>query len=281
MSRTNASSLGIWSGERFNLLAPLPSLGTIVAILTLGLLLARGEWKLAGGIVLATLILFSSLAAPHYLGLFAMLAFLGTAVPMVNQGGALNQYRWVMLVTMALGLLLRNSMQLTSARWHPVHFSLALFVVCAAISSSYSVNGLMTLLKAGTFGCLIFGALLYGRLETRSESDSSCKLLDQLYWCALLGGVGCVLALAGLLPTGAGYFKRALCQFQRAGSIHPLHRPRSAAEVVAIRPQGAAHSCLKYLPRRRVRGGLDHVEVERGHGGHIRGLCLVALLLLP
>ena len=196
-----------WSAENLKLLAPLPSLGSILVLLALAVLLARGDWRMAAGIVLVTLILFSALIAPHYLGLFAMLAFLGTAMPLINRGGALNRYRWAMLLVMALGMLVRNSMQASSTRWHPVHFSLLLFVLWAVFSSSYSVNGLMSLLKAGAFGCLILGALLYGRLETRRESEGSCNILEHLYWCAVLVGPGCVLAALGLMHRARGYFE--------------------------------------------------------------------------
>lgn len=196
-----------------------------MVLLALVILLERGDWQLVVGTVIVTLILFSSLAAPSYLGMFALFAFMGTAMPIVNRGGALNRYRWILLVVMALGLLLRNSMQASVSRWHPVHFSLALFVILAAISSSYSVNGLLTLLKAGTLGCLLVGVLLYGRLETGPGSESSCKLLDQLYWSAVLVGVGCVLAVLGVLPPGLRYFGGPFANANSLGAFIPFIAP--------------------------------------------------------
>lgn len=217
------------------------------------------------GIVFVTLILFSSLAAPHYLGLFAMLAFIGTAMPIVNRGGMLNQYRWIMLGAMALGLLLRNSMQASGSRWHPIHFSLALFVSCAAISSSYSVNALMTLLKAGTFGCLLLGALLYGRLETRREGEDSCKLLEQLYWCSVLVGFGCILGRIGVLATGAKYFGGPFANANSLGAFIPLTAPvllfqfsESSRKAPLIRALIGALTVgfLVFLIMSRSRGGI-------------------------
>jgi O-antigen ligase len=242
-------------------------------LLALAVLLARGDWRLAGGIVIVALILFSSLAAPHYLGLFALLGFLGTAMPIVNQGGALNQYRWAILLVMALGLLLRNSMQASSARWHPMHFSLLLFVICAAVSSSYSVNGLMTLLKAGTFGCLILGVLLYGRLETRHESESSCKLLEHLYWCAGLVGLGCVLARVGVLPAGPTFFQGPFGNPNSLGAFIPFIAPvlllklaQSSEKAPAIRALNVALTIgfLVFLILSRSRGGIVATIVACG-----------------
>ena len=214
---------------------------------------------------LVTIILFCSLAVPHQLGLFALLAFLGTAMPLVNQGGALNRYRWAMLVVMAVGLILRNSMEVSRSRWNPVHFSLALFVFCAAISSSYSVNSLMTLLKAGTFGALLLGVMLYGRLETRPGSEGSCRLLDQLYWCAALVGFGCVLAALDVLPTGSGYFRGPFGNANSLGAFIPIAAPvlllklsQSSAKAPLTRAANIAFAAgfLGFLFMSRSRGGI-------------------------
>lgn len=255
----------VWPGDNLRLLGPLPSAGSILALLALAILLARGDWKLAAGVVLVTLILFCSLAAPHYLGLFALLAFLGTAMPIVNRGGALNQYRWIMLVTMAMGLLLRNSMQGSSSHWHLVHFSLLLFVFCATVSSFYSVNSLMTLLKEGTFGCLLLGALLYGRLETRHESESSCKLLEHLYWCALLAGLGCLLAVLNVLPQRGGYFAGPFANANALGAFIPFIAPILLVKLSQSFEKGPATRALNiaitigflvFLFMSRSRGGI-------------------------
>ena len=269
----DAINLRAWRADNLKLLAPLPSVGSILALLALAALLVRGDWRMAAGIVLVTLILFSSLAAPHYLGLFAMLAFLGAGVPLINQGGALSQYRWAVLVVLALGLLLRNSMQSSISPWHSVHFSLFLFVFCAAISSYYSLNSLMTLLKAGAFGCLILGAMLYGRLETRHESESSCNLLEHLYWCAILVGVGCVLAGVGLLPPGRGYFAGPFGNANALGAFIPFIAPVLLLKVLQSARKapytqafhiGLMIVFLAFLIMSRSRGGIVATIVACG-----------------
>ena len=255
----------VWPGDSLRKLGRLPSWGSVLVLLTVAWFLARGDWEQAAGIVFVGLILFSSLAAPHYLGLFALLAFMGTGIPVVNRGAALNQYRWTMLAIMALGLLLRNSMRSTSSRWHPIHFSLALFVFCAAVSSTYSVNGLMTLLKAGTFACLLLGALLYGRLETQDESERSCKLLEHLYWCAALAGLGCVLAKLGLLAAGVGYFTGPFANANALGAFIPFIAPvlllqlsQSSEKAPVTRALNVALTIafLVFLIMSRSRGGI-------------------------
>jgi len=252
-------------GANLRLLGPLPSLGSVLVLLALAVLVARGDWRQALGITLVAVILFCSIAVPRQLGLFALLAFLGTAMPLVNQGGALNRYRWAMLIVMAVGLVLRNSMEVSRSRWHPVHFSLALFVFCAAISSSYSVNGLMTLLKAGTFGCLLLGVLLYGRLESRAGSEGSCKLLEQLYWCAALVGLGCVLAVLGVLPAGSGYFRGPFGNANSLGAFIPIAAPvlllrlsQSSAKTTLTRAASIALTAgfWGFLFMSRSRGGI-------------------------
>ncbi len=207
------------------MLGRLPTLGSILALLAAAFVVARGDWKEALGMVLVGLILFASLAAPQHLGLFAILAFTGAGMPIFDPGGILSKYRWAMLIVMPLGLLLRNSMEVSGSRWHPVHFSLALFVFDAAVSSSYSVNGLLTLLKAASFACLLIGALLYGRLESRPGSEQSCTLLDQLYWCAGLVGAGCVLTTLHLLPASRMYFQGPFGNPNSLGAFIPLVAP--------------------------------------------------------
>ena len=247
------------------MLGRLPTLGSVLALVVVALLVARGSWNEALGMVLVGLVLFASLAAPQHLGLYAMLAFMAAGMPVVNAGGMLNQYRWAMLIVMPLGLLLRNSMEVSGARWHPVHFSLALFVFDAALSSSYSVNGLLTLLKAGTFACLLIGALLYGRLESRPGSEQSCKLLDQLYWCAALVGAGCVLAVLHILPAGRLYFQGPFGNPNSLGAFVPLVAPavllklsRSPKQSPLINAANVllAAALLVFLIMSRSRGGM-------------------------
>jgi hypothetical protein len=183
-------------------LGRLPTLGTVLVLLVLAILLAQGDWQGAGKLAIAAIVLFSTLAAPQSLDFLAMLAFLSAAMPIFNSAGTVNSYRWAVLVILALGLILRNSMGASGSRWHPFQFSLGLFVCWALISSTYSVNSLLTAVKAGAFGCLLLGALLNGRLESQAGPASPCKIIDHLFWCALLVGMGCVLAALRILPGG-------------------------------------------------------------------------------
>jgi len=179
----------------------------------------------AVAIVVAALVLLGSLIPPHYLILSTLLVFLGVSMPIVNLGGALSALRWVMLLALALGMLLRSSVQRSRSVWHPMHLSVFGFVLFAAISSSYSANGLMTILKAGTFGCLAGAAMLYGRLESGDPSGGSCKLLDQLYWCAVIVALGCALTLIHVLPTRPGYFAGPFANGNGLGAFIPLVAP--------------------------------------------------------
>ena len=292
------ASLRVWPGDKLRRLGRLPSVGSILVLLAVAVVLARGDWWTAIGIALVTLVLFGCLAAPQYLGLFALLAFLGAGMPIVNQGGVLNQYRWAILVVMALGMLLRNSMQSSSARWHPMHVSLLLFATYAAISSFYSVNGLMTLLKAGTFGCLVLGALLYGRLETRYESESSCKLLEYLYWCTLPVGLGCLLAVFGLLPPGRGYFSGPFGNANALGAFIPFIAPVVLLKLSQAHQKGPATRALYvaltiaflvFLIMTRSRGGIIatlvacgwwlYFSFRRAFGWFVVGVLLAGVIL--
>ena len=176
-------------------------------------------------IVVAALVLFASIIPPHYLILSTLLAFLGASMPIVNRGGALGEFRWAILLALALGMILRSSVQSSRSIWHPMHLSLFCFVAYAAISSSYSVNGLMTILKAATFACLAVAAMLYGRLESGGPSGGSCKLLDQVYWCAVIVALGCALAVIHVLPARAGYFAGPFGNPNGLGAFIPLVGP--------------------------------------------------------
>jgi hypothetical protein len=173
----------------------------------------------------AVLVLLGSLIPPHYLILSTLLAFLGASMPIANLGGALNQFRWVMLLALALGMILRSSVRRGGPPWHPAHLSLACFVAYAAISSSYSANGLMTVLKAATFGCLVAGVMLYGRLESGDPSGGSCKLLDQVYWCAVIVALGCALTVIHVLPRRQGFFAGPFGNPNSLGAFIPLVAP--------------------------------------------------------
>jgi len=254
-----------WPAVDLKILGRLPTLGSVSTLLAAAYLVARGNWTQALGLVLVGIILFTSLTSPHQLGLFAMLAFMGAGMPVVNVGGMLNEYRWAMLIVMAIGLILRNSMEVSGSRWHPVHFSLALFIFDAGLSSSYSVNGLLTLLKAGTLGCLLLGALLYGRLESRPGTENSCKLLDQLYWCALLGGTGCFLATLHLLPAGRLYFQGPFGNPNALGAFIPmvaaavllkLSRFRQQSPLMRVAHAALAAGMLVFLLMSISRGGM-------------------------
>jgi uncharacterized membrane protein YhaH (DUF805 family) len=171
------------------------------------------------------LVLFASLIPPHFLILSTLLAFLGSSMPYVNRGGVLNQFRWAMLIALALGMLLRNSVKRRGSPWHPVQLSLACFVLYAAVSSFYSVNGLMTVLKAGTFGCLAAAGMLYGRLESGDQSEGSCKLLGQITWYAVIVALGCALTVVHVLPTRPGYFAGPFGNPNSLGAFIPMVAP--------------------------------------------------------
>ena len=183
-------------------------------------------------IVVCAVVLFASLIPPHYLILSTLLAFLGASMPIVNPGGALNQFRWVMLFALALGMLLRSSVQRSRSVWHPIHLSVFGFVVYAVISSSYSANGLMTVLKAATFGCLAVAVMLYGRLESGDQSEGSCKLLGQVYWCAVIVALGCALTAVHVLPMRPGYFAGPFGNPNSLGAFIPLVAPVLLLELL-------------------------------------------------
>jgi len=203
----------------------LPSLGTALIVLVLAVLLVRGEWKEAVELGLVALIVFSMLAAPRYLGFLAMLTFLASGMPWADRVVPLTKYRWAVLIVLALGLIFRNSMGVSGSRWHPTQFSLGLFICFALFSSSYSSNSLMTVLKAGAFACLLLGSLLYGRMESQGGPQSSCAILDQLYWCAVAVSLGCLLAVAHILAAGQVYFQGPFGNPNHLGAFIPFIAP--------------------------------------------------------
>jgi hypothetical protein len=178
-----------------------------------------------GLIVVGAIVLFGSLIPPDFLILSTLLAFLGASMPFANRGGVLLEFRWFMLFALALGVFLRSSVQKSRSPWHPVHLSLVCFVAYAAISSSFSANGLMTILKAGTFGCLAAGVMLYGRLESGDQSGGWCKLLDQVYWCAVIVALGCALVGIHVLPRRGGHFAGPFGNPNALGAFIPLVAP--------------------------------------------------------
>jgi hypothetical protein len=219
----------------------------------------------AVAILAGALVLFGSLIPPDFLILSTLLAFLGAGMPIVNWGGMLNQFRWVMLLALALGMLLRSSVQKSRSPWHPIHLSLAGFVLYAAVSSFYSANGLMTLLKAATFGCLAGAVMLYGRLEPRGQSGGSSKLLDQVYWCAVIVALGCALTVAHVLPTRGGYFAGPFGNANSLGAFTALVAPVLLLNLLRSFDKGplirAANVLLTiayfiFLLMSRSRGGL-------------------------
>ena len=201
----------------------LPMLAVTLASLPLILIgLPTVDWKVLVPIVGIALVLFGSLVPPDFLILFALVGFLGANMPIVNQGGVLTGFRWVMLFAMAIGFILRDATQTNCARAHPMYFSLVCFVFYAALSGLFSVNGFLTLLKAGAFGSLLLAVVLYGRLESQHESGSSCKLVEQFYWCAALVAAGCILTVLHFLPPSPGYFEG------------PFGNPNSLAAFISL-----------------------------------------------
>jgi O-antigen ligase len=176
-------------------------------------------------IVVAAIVLLGSLIPPDLLILSTLLSFLGAAMPYVDRGNVLYEFRWVMLLALTLGMLMRSTVQRRGPPWHPMHLSLACFVLYAGISSSYSVNGLMTVLKAATFGCLAAAVMLYGRWQSGEQSAGSCKLFDQVYWCALIVALGCALVGIHVLPMRAGHFAGPFGNPNSLGAFIPLAAP--------------------------------------------------------
>jgi hypothetical protein len=179
----------------------------------------------AVAIAVGVLVLFASLIPPDFLILFTLLAFLGSSMPIAGLGGATSELRWAMLIALALGMLLRNSVQKSSSPWHPAQLSLFCFVLYAAVSSFYSANGLMTVLKAGTFGCLAAAGLLYGRLESGDQRGGSCKLLGQVFWYAVIVALGCALTLVHVLPMRPGFFAGPFGNPNSLGAFIPMVAP--------------------------------------------------------
>ena len=183
-------------------------------------------------IVVCAIVLLGSLIPPHYLILSTLLAFLGASMPIASLGGAMSELRWVMLFALALGMLLRSSVQKSRSVWHPMHLCLFGFVLYAVISSSYSANALMTALKAGTFGCLAVAVMLYGRLESGGQSGGSCELLGQVYWCAVMVALGCALGAIHVLPMRPGYFAGPFGNPNSLGAFIPLVAPVLLLELL-------------------------------------------------
>ena len=182
---------------------PVLGVGAILSVLLLSPIGVFGiDWKVAAGIVVIGFVLLGSLVPPHFLILSTLLAFVGVSMPIVNRGGAMTGFRWVVLIALGVGMALRSMVQGSRSRWHLIHLGLGFFLFYAAISSSYSLSSLMTLLKAVSFGYLAIAAVLYGRLE----SPYRCRLLEYLYWCAALVATGCILTALKILPSGPGNF---------------------------------------------------------------------------
>jgi O-antigen ligase len=185
-------------------LAFLPLVGALALLLPLAILIARGDWNLLAGLGLGVLVLYSLVIRPYFLTVTTLAVFLATAMPVVNRGGVLTQLRWAMLFALAFALLLNSAIHGTGSSWHSTHVSLALFVAFALISSFYSPNSLMTLLKAASFGSLVVAALLYGSLECRQGAGGRYQFLDALYWCTVLVALGCALSYLHILPQRGG-----------------------------------------------------------------------------
>jgi hypothetical protein len=193
----------------------------------------------ADAIVVGALVLFGSLIPPDFLILSTLLAFLGASMPILNRGGVFDEFRWLMLLAFALGMLMRSSVQRSGSPWHPMHLSLACFVLYAGISSTFSVNGLMTILKAATFGCLAAGVMLYGKWQSGEQSGGSCKLLDQVYWCAVIVALGCALVGIHVLPMRPGHFAGPFGNPNSFGAFIPLVAPVLLLKLLRAFDKGA------------------------------------------
>jgi O-antigen ligase len=222
-----------WSKGALSDIAPrgwpgfLPLVGALSLLLPVAILIVRGDWNLLAGIGAGALVLYSLVIPPYFLTVATVAVFVGAAIPIVNQEGVLTQLRWAMLFALAFALLLTSAVHGTGSRWHPTHVSLALFVVFAVISTSYSPNSLMTLLKTASFGCLVLAAVLYGRLEARQGPGGQCQLFEPLYWCAVVVALGCILSRLHFLP-----------QYQESFSTRyfqgPFGNPNSLGAFVSL-----------------------------------------------
>ena len=253
-------------------MAPVLFTAAILALLPLTILIVQGDWKFAAGVAGVVFILFGSLIPPDLLILAALLSFLGANMPILNLDSVLTQFRWAMLLAMALAFLLRSTAQTSPARWHAVHFSLILFAIYAAISSFYSVSSLLTILKATAFGCLLVASILYGRLECRHAPESSCKLLEQFYWCTVLAGLGCLLTVVHLLPPSPGYFEGPFQNPNSWGAFIPLIAP--VVLFKCVRPSGKvpfASSCESRAHSSLLRV-FAHVEIKDRYDSHLCGV---------
>ncbi len=173
----------------------------------------------------AALVVIAVFVPPQHLILSTLVAFFGASIPVMNPGGIWNQFRWVLLIALVMGLILRSAVQQGSARWHVVHFSVLFFVVYAAVSSSYSINGLLTFLKALSFGALIIAAFLAGRLATQRQTASLFNIIEVFFWSTCLVAVGCVLALVHILPYGLHFFQGPFGNPNSLGAFIPLVAP--------------------------------------------------------
>lgn len=197
----------------------------LLLLCPMAILIGQESWKLLAGFAVIALIFFSFLIPPDFLLFSALLVSLGASMPLGGAGDAFSQLRWFMLLAFAVGLMMRSMVSNVESAWHPIYFCLAFFVVHAGVSSSYSPNWIMTLLKAMAFACLLIGAVLYGRLEPPFEGGYRCKFLDCLYWLAALVAVGCILSIIHVLPPQPGYFEGPFGNPNSLGAFLPLVAP--------------------------------------------------------
>jgi hypothetical protein len=67
--------------------------------------------------------------------------------------------------------------------------------------------------------------MLYGKWQSGEQSGGSCKLLDQVYWCAVIVALGCALAGIHVLPRRAGHFAGPFGNPNGLGAFIPLVAP--------------------------------------------------------
>ena len=83
---------------------PVLGVGAILSVLLLSPIGVFGiDWKVAAGIVAIGFVLLGSLVPPHFLILSTLLAFVGASMPIVNRGGAMTGFRWVVLIALGVG----------------------------------------------------------------------------------------------------------------------------------------------------------------------------------
>lgn len=249
----------------FRLPALLRLATVLLALLSLASVIAQGDWKTAAEVSAAGFLVLCVLLAPDLLAFVMLLVFLAGSAPTTNPAEPAQQLRWVFLVALTFALLCRYFLSKSSWVWHPMFFSLALFVLLAGISSSYSTNVLMSFLKAASFGCLLLLAVLYGGLAAREKTGKGCKLLEHFYWLTVVVMLACLVWLLLPEPPQGMYFSGPFANPNSLGAFVALTIPVLVFKVSQPLRKNSAQrianialliSTMVFLLMSRSRGGI-------------------------